>query len=769
MAISIGSDDRLERQRRIHWNILVAAPSALLLGLGGSASSRADALEEIVVTAQKRDQNLQDVGVSVTAFTGDDLMNLNVLNGKDIAAQTPNVMFVDSGNSMTNILNIRGVSQNDFNPHQESPNAIYVDQAYLSILPASNFQLFDLQRVEVLRGPQGTLYGRNATGGLVQYVSNKPTEETTGFVDVILGEYSRERVEAAFGGSLSDSIQGRFSGVWEHNDGWLKNDAGPDLQAADTYSFRGQLLFHPTDDTELLLQVTRGDGEKKQGYGHTPTGFNADGLEFKLPAGVDFYGFGPGTDSTGYRNPSKDPLHIEVDGKSYYRPDLWNFNAILNHEFDNVTLTSVTNYVDWGVSFSEDSDASPRFGINDTADSQSQQFSQEIRLNGESSSMRWLGGLYYLDISHKTEFTAIGELGYLDDLFAVLGVTNPGDIDGDPTFGQTWGLTDDLVSKWNQDTKSWAVFGQLEFDLTSSVTLIAGLRWTDDSKTYYFNSREFYAGTETTSDPSYQIWGTNSYKGKNDQGDWSGKVQLDWHASDNTLFYAGVSKGIKGGGFNAPTFGGPVTPFGQETLYDYEAGLKTTFADGAARLNAGIFYYDYPGYQAFSFVNLAGAINNLDATSRGAEIEFTWSPAAGLELLAGLSLLDATVKDVTLPSGRVVDNKMPLAPDYTYNLLVRKSWDLGEHSIMVQADYNYTDSYYSETLNNPAGEVDSYGIANARISYGSSNDNWQLSLNARNLGNVDVPVYHIPTGLGFAEDSLQPPRWFSVELLYSFR
>jgi len=726
-------------------------------------------LEEVVVTAQKREQNLQDVGVSVTAFSGNTMRELDMVNIKDIAAQTPGLVFVDSGNSMTNIVNIRGVSQNDFNPHQESPNAIYVDQAYVSILPASNFQLFDTERVEVLRGPQGTLYGRNATGGLIHYLSNKPTEEMEAYIDITAGEYSKRRVEGAVGGSLTDSIQGRISGVWDNNDGWLENDAGPDLGAVDTYALRGQLLFLLDDDTDLLLQVSNGDGKKEQGYGHTPAGYNDDGLEFKLPADLDFYGFGPGTDSTGYRDPSNDPRDIEVDGKSYYKPEMWSYNAVLTKDFGGMTLTSVTNYLDWQVTFSEDSDASPRFAINDGIDSDSQQFSQEFRLNGEAGIVRWLGGVYYLDIQHKSDFTAYGELGYLDDLFAVLGITNPGDIDGDPTFGQTLGLTDDLVSKWDQDTTSWAAFGQVETDLTDSLTLITGLRWTDDQKDYDFNSREFFAGTETTDDPSLQIWGTNSFKGSNDSSDWSGKLQLDWHVTDDALLYAGVSRGIKGPGYNAPTFGGAVSGFDQETLIDYEAGVKLTFAGGAARLNAGVFYYDYQDYQAYSFVNLAGTIENLDATNQGGEIEFIWSPLEGLDLMAGASFQDSKVKDITLPGGRVTDNSMPQAPDFTYNLLARKSWIFGEYEFALQADYNYSDSYYSDSLNTPVGEVDSYGVGNARVSYGSSSGSWEVALNARNIGDEDEAVYHIPTGLGFAEDAIQPPRWYSAEFLYRFQ
>lgn len=726
-------------------------------------------LEEIIVTAQKREQNLQDVGISVTAFTGDQMRELGQVNAKDVAAQAPGVSFSDAGQSMSNILNIRGVSQNDFNANQEAPNAIYIDQAYISILPASNFSIFDMERVEILRGPQGTLYGRNATGGLIHYVTAKPTEDTNGHIDVTLGQEGKERIEAAISGTIAQGIRGRLSGLSDKNDGWMENRAGKDLAESDTYAGRAQLSVDIGEDAQLDLSISYGAGEKNQGYGHNPNDFDiATGLE--RPAhNIDFYGLGvAGGDSAGYRDSSNNPEDVEIDGASYYKPEMKNYNVVYTHDFSNFSLTSVTNAIDWDVDYAEDQDASPRDGLTLYSDSNAEQFAQEIRLDGEMESTRWLAGIYYFSVDHEGDFSTHAELGFLDDVYSTLGLITPGDIDGPvggAGFGETFGLYNTLQGNYKQDTESTALFGQLEFDLTDDLMLTTGLRWTKDKKDFSFASREFYAGIETTGNPAMEIFSSDEYDNNQSDEDWSGKLQLDYFATSTTLVYAGISKGIKSGGFNVPTSGGKVSEFDQETLYSLEAGIKTELGD-SARLNFSVFYYDYQDYQAFSFVDLAPTIDNKDAKASGAELELIWQPADGLDIILGASVLDSKIEDITLPGGQRVDTDLPMAGDFSVNTLIRKAWYLGNNELSVQVDYNYTDSYFSDALNTPAGKVDGYGIANARIGFKPSDGQWEASLNIRNLADEDQQVYYIPTGLGWSLGSVQQPRWINAQFVY---
>jgi iron complex outermembrane recepter protein len=357
----------------------------------------------------------------------------------------------------------------------------------------------------------------------------------------------------------------------------------------------------------------------------------------------------------------------------------------------------------------------------------------------------------------------------------VLGVTALGDVDGDPTLGQTLGAYGDLVSNYTQKTSTVGIFGQTELVLSDELSLTTGLRYGVDEKEYQFNSREYYGSTpagsnnglETTQLPAYQLWGTAVADEEQTEKDWSGKLQLDWQLSYETLAYVGASKGTKGGGYTAPTYGGSVVEFDQETLYSYEIGLKTSLND-STRLNLSAFYYDYKDYQAFTFVDLAGRINNQDAVITGAEVELIWNPAEGLNIILGASAMDAEVKDMGLPTGEIINTDMPMASDYTLNALVRKAWNVGNNELALQLDYSYVDDYYSEALNNESGLVEGHGTTNARLSYGPADNNWEVALNVRNLTDEDEAPYHIPTGLGFSEDAIASPRWVSAQLLYRF-
>ena len=242
-------------------------------------------LEEIVVTAQKRQESAQDVGLSITAFSAEQLRKLGYSSSEDVVAQTPGVSF-DFGN-----FSIRGVTQTDFANHQETPNAVYFDGVYVSDTNSVIFQTFDLERIEVLKGPQGTLFGRNATGGLVHYLSKKPTEEFDAYIEGRVGSYDTYRVEGAFGGSITDMLQVRVSFLSNDRDGFVKNRTGQDFDDADEVGGRLQLYFAPTESFDALLSIRAGESDNNDGwYVHGTAATGADGLAFAIP-GPDALGF----------------------------------------------------------------------------------------------------------------------------------------------------------------------------------------------------------------------------------------------------------------------------------------------------------------------------------------------------------------------------------------------------------------------------------------------------------------------------------------------
>ena len=635
------------------------------------APASAVVLEEVIVTAQKREQNMQDVGVAVTAFSGEQVRALGFTRSNDVMSQMPGVSFnsVASGGTFS-LPTIRGVSQNDFAQTQEAPNAVYIDGIYMSFITGLNFALFDMERIEVLRGPQGTLYGRNATGGLFHYVTRKPTDEFEAYADLTYGSYDQIRSEAAISGPLGDSIKARLAFTSDHYDPWWENRNGEDRFDKDQFAARGQLLFKPDENISLLLSVSGGTQNDRAGTYHG------------VGAGTDEYGRGIDTGEPdpffGYIDTDPDAHNSAFNPVGFLDRQIFSLSATLTWDFDNFTLTSITGYHDFQYEYKEDCDGTPiptcEFG---SGLSGSEQYSQEVRFNGELEKLRWTVGGYYLTIDN--------------DSFGSFAT---------PSFGPGE-FAFDVASNWITDTESWALFGQVEFDLAPQWTVIGGFRWTDETKEHMGQTAVVDCGTLVCGETApgsgiplpagtllYHYNDNNPielgapYAGtpdtKQEVGDWAGKIELDWRPNDDLLVYASVTRGNKGPGFNVPLdgfLGVEATPFGEETLTSYEIGFKSTLWDGRARLNAAGFYYDYNDYQAFQLVGLAQLITNRDAEMYGGELELTLAPAEGWDLMLGMSLLEAEVKNIGMPDGvTVIDVEPTQAPSVTLNGLARKEW-----------------------------------------------------------------------------------------------
>ena len=252
----------------------------------------AQLLEEVIVTAQKREQSIQDVGISVTAFSGEQIKQLGFTSTQEIDQHAPGLMVTDYGNGVTTVFTVRGSSQLDFADHQEAPVAVYLDGAYNSYLSGVGFFFYDLERIEVLRGPQGTLFGRNATGGLVQLVTAKPTREFEGYGEISGGEYGKVRFEGAVSGPLSATVSGRLSLLFDRDDGYVENRLGDDLLDTDNKSGRAQLLFEPNEDVSLLVSGRWAiDDINGQGYSVTQSVTSADGLVRLSSSGAAYQSF----------------------------------------------------------------------------------------------------------------------------------------------------------------------------------------------------------------------------------------------------------------------------------------------------------------------------------------------------------------------------------------------------------------------------------------------------------------------------------------------
>jgi len=704
----------------------VAALVAGTISLAAPGAFAQSVLQDtIVVTAQKRDQDQQDVGIAVMAYSGEQLRELGFTDSIDLIAQTPGLDAAGFGGGAIPSFNIRGVGQNDFAANQEAPVALYIDETYQSSNVTTYFSLFDIERAEVLRGPQGTLFGRNSTGGLVHYLTVKPSQEAEAFIDVTAGEQGRVFLQGAAGGGLSDTVSTRVSFAFNRSNGLLENDIGENAMRPENFAIRGQLLFEPTDTLSALLKVQYGEENG------APNGYSLG-----LPS------FNP-TDFLGNVDADGDPFTISTDFDFFKNSEVFEVTGTLNWDLGFAQLTSVTNFQDISDLYGEDADVTDDSQFNYTQGTDIQQFSQEVRLSFDGERHRSVLGLYFLNIDGSFSNQQFGELFFGPDIFETLS---------------------------EQDTTTIAVFAQTEYDLTDQLALTLGARFNHDKKDFELESTDF---------------GFPLFVDTIEESDWSGKVQLDYRPTDGVLLYAGVSRGIKLGGFNFPLTPLAVAdlPFDSETLWAYEVGAKTELGD-RARLNLSAFYYDYNDYQAYNidaFFNTL--LFNADAEFFGGEIEFVANPIDGLDILLGGSWTDTEVTGLptdlntldpitfapaaNFPTGV---ETAPVIPEFSLNGLVRYSWTMFGGSMAVQSDFFWKDDHKFNLAVSEVTLEDAYAVLNASIRYTSESGRWSASVFGQNLTDTRYRRFAIDGTLffGSSEDVFGEQRWFGGNVRINF-
>lgn len=717
------------------------SPWLTALAAADAATQDDEKLQEVIVTAQKREQNLQSVGVSVTALDSSALAKLGFNDVTQVASQVPGLQVNQYGATVT-VYNIRGVSQNDFTDHQETPVAVYNDDAYVAATGALAGAVYDLARVEVLRGPQGTLFGRNATGGLIQYVSEKPTDNNEGYLNAALGNFRTIDSEGALNARLSDSVDARLSFAQNYHQGYIENTLGHPIEDQNQIAGRVQFLFKLADGGQIIWKVhgINNDSEVAGNYTWTPAypgGPNGRGT--LTPP--DYTGWCPqiyvstcvpGGDLGGYKNPSSDPYVQSMDRRGIFNRTVWGSTLHYTDTFGGVALTSVTDYLHMNKRYGEDSDMSPNPEFNYDVFQNFQQFSEELRLNGQLKDFRWITGLYYLNYH-----TADKNYVELDPLLGGLSYA-------------IYGLHD----------QTGAVFGQIEYDLTSQLTFIGGARYTYDDKKFDLNYQ-----------PQNLIYNPSTFPGAaRNFSIPTGKVELDFKPTSNLLFYAGVNWGAKGGGWTAVTsgFADPSKlPYDTEKLTSYEGGFKSTFWDGAARLNGSIFHYDYKDYQGFFLSGLTQVVENVNARVNGGELEFSVVPTRGLNIQIGLSNLSSQANDVPFPDGTLGTTELPQAPRWSANAMVNYDWPIMGGKLSIEGDGKWDAQQYMELLNNPDDLQPAYAVYNARLSYTSANGAWDVGGYIRNIADKVYMVYGLDlSGLGIDQRVVGPPRTYGVTFTY---
>ena len=739
-------------------------------GLAQTSIGRAEtpdapsALEEITVTARRREESLQLTPIAVTALSADALQERGITQLSDIEQAAPSLTLRGSapisGNPTAISAFIRGIGQVDFSANTDPGVGIYVDGVYIARSVGGLLNLVDVERVEVLRGPQGTLFGRNTIGGAINIVSRPPSRTPDAYVTLTTGSDHRVMIQATADLPVSDTIFTQFSLLRHQRDGYVRRlqPGLTDLGDDDDWDGRTQILWQPGERFSARLAVdanrTRDDGS-----GNVPIAISSQGgggTSFP-PGGIkslfNTLIVGPPCDaahvSTWDSNPScyggawatHNPYATNSTYPARADTDVIGTALTLEWQFGPTTLKSISAYRNLNSTFGRDADATPFNLVFTYATLDQHQWSQELQLLGDSLSRRlhWVGGLYYFqEVAHEFDLPG-GDLFQIDETSAI-------------------------------HNENYASFGEVTYDLTPRLHLTGGLRWTRETKKVaeddiVVGGILLPIGSSLVADTSEQSQTANRV---------TPRVTLAANITDQLMSYLTYSQGFKSGGFNF-RFTSPVAapiPFRPETVTLYEAGVKFQSEDNTWRINSALFYSDYKDIQIQRKIapnsNLGDITDNAAAGAiKGAELESTWLPISALQFDAGVTYLDAKLTKVTpavIAGGIPPDAQFVLTPRWAGDLSVSYKARLGNSGARLtpRLDWSYRSKFFMNSSNTPELLQRPYGVLNAAIALDTSNPLWRITAGVTNLTDKHYLISGTASpSQGLAEGVYARPReWF---------
>ena len=763
---------------QLSFGSLIAALPALLLVPSNNirAQQGASALEEIVVTARRREESLVDTPISITAFTEVDLEARQISQIHQIAEATPNLVFdrrAGHSNHASRIF-IRGVGQVDHVPTRQPGVGLYVDGVYIGQQAGSLVDIVDIATVEVLRGPQGTLFGRNTIGGAVQINTVKPTEEFGADLELLAGDYNRSRVKGQVNIPFSDTFYGKFSGILQEKDGFTNTpNAPPGNRGAggdDITAVRAALRWVPQDSLTVDLSADYTEAESNgppavlgSTVNNAPNTrsamYNAQ-VAPALGVGVfdDRYYLGPETYTslTGNLNDQ----HLEVSGA----------NLTVQWDFaENLSFKSITTLRAAEQNAETDSDQSPLHVFNGSDYFDGEQRSQEFQLSGTSfdDRMQWVTGLYYFE----------------EQWFHI-----------NPVFFPTFHL--DSGSK--VDNKSSAVFGQFTYDISDRMSFTLGARHTDEKldsiadDTHSFITAWFcprggpppaaascraegpgFAGYAQVAPPpapgSFRIM-RNDEIFESDQTRFEPYVNLAYDFTDSLMGYASYSEGFKGGGFTQRIPPGRlIEQFGPEFAEVFEIGAK--WAGEFVRVSAAVFYNDYLDLQVTTNRLLGGTTENAsDAVIKGGEFEVLAAVTDRFTISVGLGYLDGVYKDVDPAVNFEPTNRIPFLTEWQRNASASYVFPVGAGELIARLDYYYSDDYYTEADNYPETFFDAYDLLNGSLTFVHGSGRWEAGIQGRNIADeyYKVSGSQARGNHGWTQHIVGPPAEWAARVAFNF-
>lgn len=736
-----------------------------------------ETLEEITVTAERREAGLQDTALSVVAYTGDRLEELGINDPQAMADFTPNISIGDGtgrGSGGTSV-SIRGINEARVSPVLDPAVGIYVDDVYYGRPQTAFLRLLDVERVEVLRGPQGTLFGKNSVGGAIRYITKKPEfDDINGYAKLAVGDFNRFDLKGAINVPLSDTAALRLSAASLKRDGYVDRLAdGGALGNDDTIFGMAQLRFRPNDRLDVNIRMDYTERDTDDGPTKLIDYYRFNNTTDTTPGGPNSNGGGAAATAAwnAYWGSTSRVYNAAIPASLYQVAGTGRPTELTSESFgagidltwtvsDNLSIRSITGYrkVDEFSMRDPDDQANAFSFFDDIAEEGVDFWSQEFQLNGTSSNGRlnWVGGLYYsVEEPYRRD---------IEDRDA-----------RSPSRRGLLILNDSAV----QETKSVGVYLQGDFDVTDKLGLTLGVRYTEDDKTYNISQTALWdsalaaeaatAGLAPQTPPNYNgcdpslatsCVSVAPLTGGDTFDDVTPRIALQYHFSDDVMGFVSASKGFKAGGTN-DTVADINTPFEPEQLWTYEAGIRTEFADGRGRFNATYYTSDYEDKQitvTTSPLCFNRCTTNVgEATIQGIEIDAVALVSDGLQLSVGLGTIDAEWDTIDNPSAGVgLNSKFGRAPELSYRLGARYTADLsGGAQIVASADYAYTDDQNSSPQDSTTIFIDDYSLLNLRFSYMAENGNWEAGLFCSNC--ADEEYYFGGAAWGAASDNTPFP------------
>lgn len=769
-----------------------------------SASGRsAGMLEEVTVTAQKRQQSLLDVPVAVTVLDNRAIEDTFSSSLEGIQRLAPSVNFRKGNTTRNSALTIRGIGTISFSTAAEPSVSTVVDGVVLGRSGQAFTQLYDLQQIEILRGPQGTLFGKNASAGVVNMTTRRPGQERKGMIEGTAFDDNEYRTRLRYEGGLNDSVAASITVLDSQYEGNLTNVfTNQRVNGGDSEGFRFMLDAQASPDTDILMifENMESNDDCCADIEGLPSGRNPDSKAAPQSQGI----------VNGVADLDLDQRLVDHDLVTRTVDKTTAFSTQVDHRFGDYTLTSITAWRDWDNTEIREGDFTsiagdspePVFGVpfqlHDLGPQSWRQLSQEIRLASPTDGqLTWQVGAFYWDQESERSFTrdasCQNNAGQLNadigfHLQNVVGVADPTQAQIDD-FIAAQGITcnaNDIVSataNFNTQLESLAVFGDGTFNLTDDLRLLFGARWTrDDVK---FNHRRVSndrfgrtgVGVRSARDET-------DFAGDTDETDFSGRLGLQYDLNENAMAYASFSRGYKGPAFN--TFynmsANDILPISPETSDSWEIGFK--YSGGSLLFNAAAFFTEISDFQANNLdnstgVNITRLTNAGDVETSGIEADVTWKPVDGWTIAGGIALISAEIAEFKCPRdtdpAQCTDRSgldVPYAPDLKYTLTSNYRWMLDNMDVIWNVNYSYTDNVTgglpsNDGSVNPTTQLPDYGLLDSSVAFSFAEDQYRLSLFAKNL--TDESFFTAFSGDNFRyQVPREADRRFGVQLRINF-